>query len=119
MAACLHVDVTGFLFAMEMLISLDRLWSPKYLFSGPMQKCSLTQSNLPTGQMGKGKPKTQTGQERAEHAPWVQEVGEDFTTHPALWMLTSLRSHRAQAGDDFTVQLAPQIQTEKFPCAPT
>lgn len=116
MAACLHVDVTGFLFAMEMLISLDRLRSPKYLFSGPMQKCSLTQSNLPTVQMGKGKPKTQTGQERAEHAPWVQEAGEDFTTHPALWMLTS---HRAQAGDDFTVQLAPQIQTEKFPCAPT
>lgn len=69
MAACLHADMTGFLFVMEMLISLDRLWSPKYLLSGPTQKCSLTQSNLPILQMGKGKPKPQIVQERAGHAP--------------------------------------------------
>lgn len=109
MAACLHVSMTVFLFSMGMLISLDRLWSPKYFLSGPMQKCSLTQSKLPTLQMGKVEPKTQTGQERTGHAPQVQEAGEDFTIQPALWVFTSLQRHGAQAGDNFTVQLAPQM----------
>lgn len=83
MAICLHVGMTGVLFSMGMLIGLDRLWIPKYFLYGPMQKCSLIQSNLPTLQMGEVKPKTQTGQERAGYAPKVQEAGEDFTIQPS------------------------------------
>lgn len=81
-----------------------------------MQKCSLIQSNLPTLQMGKVKPRTQTGQERTGHGPELQEawaIGWGRLHSPTQHWEGMPPDAQEQGGNDFRVS---QIQRKLSWC---